>query len=271
MPLWGLRRTTMRQQLTVLLTILVVVGTVAAVPAAGLQAGTDTQENGTETDARSGNATVAPGERLSGVVGVQQAEIDGEIEARSFGLSVARAARDEARAALVAAEVNETGADIEQLRERREQLREARQNSSISEGQYQARVAELAARAQNTERMANASENASRGLPADLLEANGVNATAIQTLRERASELGGQEVAEIARSIAGGVGPMADQRPDRAETSDRPGGDARGNVTDRGGADRPDADEQGDRTETTDGDEPATNETDRDERPSGRP
>jgi len=267
----------MRRHLTLLLAALVVVGTVAAVPVAGLQAGTDTPEADAGTDAEDGNATVAPGERLSGVVGVQQAEVDGEVEARSFGLSVARAASDEARAALVAAEVNETGTDVEQLRDRREQLREARQNGSIGDGQYRARMAELAARAQNTERMANASANASRGLPAGLLEANGVNATAIQTLRERASELGGQEVAEIARAIAGGVGPMADQRPDRAggpdrgETSDRPGGDARGNATDRGGADRPNADEQVDRTETTDSDETTTNDTDRGERPGGRP
>jgi hypothetical protein len=265
----------MRRYLTLLLAALVVVGTVAAVPVAGLQAGTDTPEADGGTDAEDGNATVAPGERLSGVVGVQQAEIDGEVEARSFGLSVARAASDEGRAALVAAEVNETGTDIEQLHERREQLREARQNGSISEGQYRARIAELAARAQNTERMANASENALRGLPADLLEANGVNATAIRTLRERASELGGQEVAEIARSIAGGVGPMADQRPDRAggpdrtERTDRSAGDAHGDGTDRGGANRPDGGDQ--RTTAVDGNETVTADTDREGRPGGRP
>ncbi|MFB6142127.1 MAG: hypothetical protein ABEJ30_02155 [Halorientalis sp.] len=231
----------MRRTVTTTVAVLVVVAALTAVPAAAQQTATPT--DGQERNRTDGNATVAPGERLAGVVGVQRAEIDGEIESRTFGLSVARAASDAGRAAVVASEVNETGADLEQLRERREQLREARRNGSISDGQYRARIAELAARIQTVEHMANMTANASRSIPAELLREHGVNATAIQTLRERASELGGREVAAIARSIAGGVGAAADRRPDRA------GGPDRGNATDRG-PDRPDPTEQRDGTPT---------------------
>lgn len=226
----------MQRTVTILIAALVVVGTVAAVPAAaGAVPGVgDQQVEQRDTNETDANASVAPGERLAGVLGVQEAELDGEVESRSFGLAVARAASNESRAALVAAEVNETGAELDQLEERKAELDRARENGSMSDGQYRAEVAELSARADNVERMANESANASEGLPADLLESHGVNASAIETLRSGASELGGQEVAEIARSIAG-------EAPDTA--ADR-GGDAPDETTapadvttDAGGAD----------------------------------
>jgi len=237
----------MRRTLTVIMAAQVVVGTLGAgtalgaVPSTANAAGT-AQSNATNDS----NGTVAPGERLSGVVGVQEAEIDGEVDSRSFGLAVARAADNESKAALIAARVNETERELGNLSERREQLREARQNGSMSQGQYAARMAELAARTQNVERTANDTANASRGLPADLLESKGVNVTAIETLRTQARNLSGGEVSEIARSIAG----------------DRRGGQARGG--DRGG-DRNQT-ESGERGENRGGQAGSTetaNETDR--------
>lgn len=230
----------MRRFTTALVATLVVLSTVGAVPAAGVQmdssANADvtaqeddgTDDNETADEEADGNASeVAPGERLAGAIGVQEAELDGELEARSFGLSVARAASDEARAALVAAEVKETGRDLERLRERREQLREARANGSMSEGEYRARVAELGARSKTVERMANESESASRGLPEEILRENGVNVTAIRTLRDEARNLSGGEVAEIARSIAGN----SPGRPEQARDSDDEVGDRSGRPT----------------------------------------
>ena len=73
-------------------------------------------------------------------------------------------------------------------------------------------------------------------LPAEALEANGVNATAIRRLSDRAANLTGPETAEIARFIAGdGVGRAArpgaaddrsgapDNRPDDAAPSSSDG------------------------------------------------
>lgn len=180
---------------TVIMTVVLVLATVAAVPAAGTA-----QET---TASNASNASVAPGELLTGVVGVQGAEFEGEVERRTFGLRVAQAASDEDRADIVAEELEDQEGKLADLEARKDALEEARANGSISNGTYRAQVAILAAETQNVKTMGNATRNASENLPADLLESKGINATAIQTLMDGAEELTGPEVAEIARSIAG--------------------------------------------------------------------
>jgi hypothetical protein len=159
--------------------------------------------------------------------------------------------------------------DIEQrlteLDERKATLTEARENGTISEGRYRAEMSRVAAETETAKRLANQSENVSQGLPADLLESKGINATAIQTLQERANNLTGPEVAEIARSIAGPKvgGPPADRGPAELPEQPRQGGpDERpgpggeqmpnGNMTD---GNMPDSN-------VTDGDMPDSNMTD---------
>jgi hypothetical protein len=79
--------------------------------------------------------------------------------------------------------------------------------------------------------MANTTERAAEGLPADTLAANGVNVTALRQIRTRAQEMTGPEIAQIARQIAGPdvghrMGPPAD-RPG-GPPDDRPGGSDNG-------------------------------------------
>ena len=178
-----------------------------AVPVAGMAAVGEpvpaTDESVAQTDTNSSNATVAPGERLSGVVGVQKAEVEGEVNRRAFGLQIANASTNASKASVVAGQFDNIQQRLAALEQRKANLTEARQNGSISEGKYRAQVAELSARLDAARNLANETGEESKGLPADLLEARGVNATAIQTLQQRASELGGGEVAEIAREIGG--------------------------------------------------------------------
>ncbi|MFD1586654.1 hypothetical protein ACFR9U_06640 [Halorientalis brevis] len=226
----------MRRTLSLLAAVLVVVGTLGAGTALGAVHSPLSETNDpAAVAANESNATVAPGERLAGVVGAQEAELDGEIDSRSFGLAVAGASSDEAKAALIAEKVNETQRELGNLTQQREQLREARQNGSISQGEYRARITELASRTENVERAANDTANASQGLPADLLESKGVNVTAIQTLGDQAKNLSGGEVADIARSIAG---PQAADRgqPDDRGADKRPDERERGNASDSGQA-----------------------------------
>lgn len=200
----------MQRLIAVLVAVLV-----AAVPVGAVSAGApavaagahdaveptyDRPDNGT---ANATNGSVAPGERLVAVVGVQAAEIDGAVEERTFGIRVARAATNDSKARVVADELSEVQRRIEELEQRKETLREQRANGSITEGRYQAEVAALSARAATLQRLTNASEQTARGLPADVLQRNGVNVSAIERLRENASKLTGPEVAAIARSIAG--------------------------------------------------------------------
>lgn len=221
----------MNRTATIIMTLVLVVGSFAVGPAAATQPSTDVRASTNDAAAtaqtnNTSNASISPGARLSGVIGVQETEIDGEVESRAFGLKVAKANTDEAKAEVVAEQLNESQERVEELEGRLEELEQARENGSISEGQYAAQAAKAQAELNNVKRMSNETANASEKLPRDVLEANGVNVTAIETLRQRASNMSGPEVAAIAQTIAG---PSADQRP--AEADNRTRGPGAGNQT----------------------------------------
>jgi hypothetical protein len=220
----------MQRTTTAVLVALLVIGVLSAVPLAMAQ------QTGTETNQTSGTGTVAPGAQLSGVVGVGEAELDGDVESRAYGIRIARANSSDAKAAVVAEQLNATEQRLTELETRKAELETARENGSLSEGQYRAQVAKLHAESQSATRLANqTSETASR-LPAEALEANGVDVMAIRTLSERAANLTGPETAEIARSIAGGnAGQSAG--PGEAGTQTDAGSDRAGSERDRAGSD----------------------------------
>jgi hypothetical protein len=197
---------------TTLLTIVLVVASAGAIPVVGMAATGD--DVSPQTNSTTERTATAPGERLSGVVGVQGAELEGEIDSRAFGLQVARAATNDSKADVVAETVGDLETRLADLEQRKEALDEARENGSMSEGEYRARVTELAAQTETVQRLADQTNETASGLPADLLESNGIDATAIQTLKDDAKNLSGPEVAEIARSIAGeGVGKTPGKVP----------------------------------------------------------
>lgn len=165
-----------------------------ASPAAQAESPTGTNES---------DESAAPGARLAGVVAVQGAEVESEVEGRAFGIRVARANSNGSKAEVVADRFEELTRRMDALRERKRALVEARENGSISTARYRAELAALAARTASVERQANQTEAVTRDLPADLLESKGVNATAIERLRNDSRQLTGPEAAAIARTIAG--------------------------------------------------------------------
>ena len=210
----------MRQPLTVLVVLAVVAGTVLPAVAA-VQVGQGAQDlaspsaDSVATANESDNTT--PGQQLSGVVGVGAAEIDGELGERSLSERLNRSGTNDSRAKVVAERVDELRDRLERLQERRQALIEVRNNGTITQGEFRARMAELAANVSATERVLNATADAAGGLPEETLEDNGVNVSSIQELRRNASELTGPEVSEIARSIAGnGAGDGMTGPPDFA-------------------------------------------------------
>lgn len=216
----------MRQRSTLVLAALLVAA-VAAVPIAGMAATNDApaqMNNSTSENTTDANAT-APGEQLAGVVDVQEAELEGEVDERAYGIKVAKAATNDSKADVVKSQLDNIEQRLNELDERKANLTEARDNGNISEGRYRAEMSRVAAETETAKRLANQSENFSQGLPADVLDAKGINSTAIQTLQDRANNLTGPEVAEIARSIAGSnVGsPPADRGP--GELPERPADD----------------------------------------------
>lgn len=238
---------------TLMMVVVLVIGSVSAFPvAAAAQSGSpiaaaiggpthaQVNENASETA-----ANVTAGERLSAVVGVSQAEFEGEVEQRAYGIAYAKANTDDAKAEVVAERLTDIEGRLAELEQEREELEAAHENGSIGDGEFQARMTALAARTESVEQLANASEARAGELPADVLEANGVNVSAIQQLKQHADELSGDKVAEIARSIAGpdvgqsvSQGPPEDvgvPSPDQARDGAR-GGDAGGDGREAGDA-----------------------------------
>lgn len=186
----------MSHRSALLLTAALVAAMVALVPLGGLAA--PGQPAATDS-----NESIAPGQQVSAVVDVGQAELETDVAERSFGQAMATADSPDERATLVRERLQELDRDVNALEERLADLEEARQNGSLSEGAYRARVTGVAAQLQGQARLANATAAAGATLPADVLDANDVNVTAIEQLRQRAADMGGQDVADIARGIAG--------------------------------------------------------------------
>jgi hypothetical protein len=232
-------------QRTASLAVLVVAATaVVGVPAAGFDPGAiagdrDAVNDVTDREANGPNATAAengtanetsPGVRLTGIVGVQKAEIDGELRSRGFEISLNRSSNNDSKAAVIADQVTDLESGLEELRDRKDELDRARENDTITEGEYRARIAEVAARISTVRRLVNQTSSASQGIPAETLEERGLNTSEIRKLGDDARNLSGPEVAAIARGIAGpGVGKGLGQGPPGNKTNPGKGDGPPGN------------------------------------------
>ena len=177
-----------------------------AVPALGLSSAADTHAQALGQEDIDEDAT-APGEQLSGVIGMSEAELEGDLEQRTFGVKMAQAATADAQTDVVGDQLAAIDDRLSHLEDRKAELEEKREAGEITEGQYRASMATIAAQTRSALQLTNQSEQAASGLPTDLLEDRGIDVEAIQTLKDQAHELSGPEVADIARDIGGpGVG-----------------------------------------------------------------
>lgn len=224
---------------------------------------TTTQTNETTDTNETADNETPPGAMLAGSIGVHEAEMKGAIEHRSFGIQVGDAATNDSKAQVL--NLTQKGLQDRQmdLEERKDRLDEARDDGTISESQYRAQVAVIAAESAQVQTMANSTERTAQGLPAETLAANGVNVTAIVQIRERAQQMTGPEVAEIARQIAGdNVGaPMGPPENVPGHQSGPQGGMGDGQQDGMDGTTQDGSGQNGTTTETTTSHD-ATNETD---------
>ncbi|MFC7097043.1 hypothetical protein [Halobaculum marinum] len=178
-----------------------------------------------------------PGETFAGVVGVQGAEVEGEVAGRALGQQLATADSNESKASVVASQTTELREQLTELEQRREDLRERYQSGNMSRGEYRAKLARLVAETRSLEARLNTTAATAEGLPEEALRQRGVNASAIAELRQNASDLTDGEAAEAAREVGGegtGKGLAGDTGPpeDRgnADTDDRGPPENRGNA-----------------------------------------
>jgi len=189
---------------------------------------TDTVSGTANTSRDVGNLT--PGERLSGVVGVQGAEVRGEVDARSYAARLAAAETERERAAIVAAQVSRDEMRLEELRARQATLRTRQANGTLAPGSYAARTAAVQAEVATVTRTTTRSATVAATLEAEAQAAAGADPARIDVLREQARELRGPEVTAIAREIAGNqtgapmrAGPPAEPGPPDGTGSSTPG------------------------------------------------
>lgn len=224
-----MRRTTLVLALAVALSMLV------AVPAVGLSTGSDDGDVSNQpSESQAANATqasgTAPGEQLSGVVGVQEAELEGDVQQRSFGMKMAHAESQERQAAVVAERLDTVEERLTALEERKATLERQFENGEISDGKYSASMARVAAQTHALQEMTNQSERAAGQLPSHLLEERNVSADRIEMIQRHAGELSGPELSEMARDIAGpkmGHTPVDDRPVEVPDRPERHGGDDR--------------------------------------------
>ena len=191
-------------------------------------------------------SSISPGERLSGAIGVQNAEVTGEVESRAFGVALGRAETDEERADIVAERIERSEERLAVIEQRQQELKERHDAGELSQGAYAARIAETAAQTESVKRDANRSAAVAHEIPETIRAERGLDDERLETLRERASELSGGEVAAVARGVAGNNvgGSMASERRGGvggtpANESDRPGNAGYSSNAGVGSADRP--------------------------------
>ncbi|MFB6254839.1 MAG: hypothetical protein ABEI06_09525 [Halobacteriaceae archaeon] len=156
-----------------------------------------------ETGSSKSDANIQPGVKLAGVIAVQEAELDGELQRRTFLKKLAKANSNSTKAKVVAEMVEDLKKRLKQLKQRKQRLIQSKKNGSISVAKFRAEITELVARIANVRALANQSKQVAQRLPAELLRQKGINVSAIQQLAQHADELTGQQVSEIAQSIAG--------------------------------------------------------------------
>ncbi|XVH31073.1 DUF7096 domain-containing protein [Haloferacaceae archaeon DSL9] len=200
--------------------ILAAVGLVAVLPlgAFGLGGPIGAGALGPAADAADEGATTT-GERFAGTVGIEAAELEGDLETRRFSVRLSAASDDAAKVEAIDDELDDAEARLDALEERRTSLREARESGDISEGKYRAEIARLNVELRAVERAVVAADRFANQLSGDLTAQGGLTAqettaapaNRATTLRERASEIRDREVAEIAREMGG---EAAETKPD---------------------------------------------------------
>ncbi|WP_394326249.1 hypothetical protein [Haloferax profundi] len=172
-------------------------------PALAPSDGPAAADNSTATNQRTASNETPPGQKLAGVIGVQGSETDGELERRTFENRLANANSNASKAAVVAGQVETIRERLTELEQRRDRLHAAHENGTLSENQYRVQMTRVVADIERTKSMLNRTADAAETVPDSDLEARGVDAERLDSLRQSASGLAGPEVAAIARDLVG--------------------------------------------------------------------
>ena len=205
-----------------LLTVLVIVGTVAV----GLPAVT-AQETATETVATQNDSASRMGAQLTAFLQSNSAAANDTVENGMWQSAYDRSNGTQ-RAELVTNRAGSLERRLERLQERNATIERRYENGSLSEQAYVAQRSRLTAEIAGLQTAVNDTDAAA--------EQAGVNDSALERLKQSASKLSAQQAASAARGIAGppvtpGQGPPDDAGNERSEQG--PPDDGAANQSDR--------------------------------------
>ncbi|NUE02905.1 hypothetical protein HUB97_10435 [Halorubraceae archaeon YAN] len=203
-----------RHDLAGILLILLGAGLVLAGGLSSASASVITTASDYDVETQNNTDVLSSGERLAGVVGVHQVELESTVSERAFDRTVANRSAAE-KATVAGASVDRAEERLVALTEEKQRLETARENGTLSNGQYRARIARLESERQSIERSLNQSESVISDLPQADRERSGANESRIEQLRDHARELSGQDVRAIAQEIAG---PPTERPGGRSDT-----------------------------------------------------
>jgi hypothetical protein len=210
----------MHRAVTVAMVLAVLAGSVPAAASLAQQSSSDAE----------------PGASFAGVVGVQESEVNSEVESRSLDQRLNAAGTNESKAGVVANESEQLEQRLAELEAEKARLKQAYENGSISKGEYQARLAVLAAELRSVERQATQTADAAETLPDAALREQGANVSEVRSIAQQANRTGGGEVAQAARNVTGGgVGNGLGNAPPNASERGPPNGSEGGPPGEAGG------------------------------------
>ena len=205
--------TTIVKRITSIVLVLALATAVAVVPLAVADLGASDSEPGTpegesntsETDHSTDelDEDLTPGEQFAGVVGVQRAELNGEISEHAYGIEIASAQSDAARADVANEQIADVDDRLDELEAVHEELDAAYENGEISYGQYRAQVAITAAEQRTAERVANNTATAVEQLDDELVAEHDIDVDEIHASATRAAEPDTDDISAIVRSVVG--------------------------------------------------------------------
>lgn len=166
----------------------------------------------------------APGAEVASVVMVEQAVIESEVEVRAYAKALEQAETPAERADIVADRIAADESRLADLQDDLDEIEHKFEQGEMPEGQYRAAIAVTAIEMATVENTIAQSAAEAPDL-AEHLEERGVSVERIHELRTNASEMTGEEVAAIAKDVAGvdvdAPGPPADL-PGNASVDDIP-------------------------------------------------
>lgn len=163
--------------------VVVLVALAVLVGFAPITAAQDAQVDTDDADA------VSPGDRVTGVIQVQQVELENSVERTEFTSRFEALESDEDRATLVASR-------LDAAQRRTQELQESVENGRRSE------LAGVAAKIRHLREIANESRELSERLPSDLVEEKAIPRK-IESLNDRLDTLENEDIEESLRAVEG--------------------------------------------------------------------